>query len=231
MEDIVEVNNQTEVVSTPQIRAMSEYDRSQYPQLLDGVMRVEREAWPEEWRATREKFESRLKVFPEGFFVAFKDNEMSGVSTSEIVHYYPQELPSNWDAITDDGYIRSTHKPSGNALYVVSVGVSQRFQGQGIGRALVEGQKQLAQKLNLRYLFLGSRIPKYQEYHASHSDVSAEGYVKLENEEGKKLDPELRFYESCGLKTVKVVPNYGPDPKSENYGVVMVWENPDINNK
>lgn len=226
MEDKNEISSNSESLSDMDIKPITEFDKSKYPGLLDEVIRVEQEAWPPEWRATRDKFKSRLLVFPEGFFVAFGNKKMAGVSTSEIVNYDPDHLPSTWDEITDNGYIKKTHDPRANALYVVSVGVSKNFQGQGIGRGLMEEQKNLTKKFHLRYLFLGARIPKYHEYHASHPEASAEGYVELGNDEGKRLDPELRFYESCGLKTMKVVPDYGPDPESEDYGVVMFWENP-----
>lgn len=225
MEDRIEINNANRATS---IKNLAEFDKSQRPAFLDGVMKVEEEAWPEEWRATRDKFESRLEVFPEGFFVVDKGEEMAGVSTSQIVDYDSGNLPQTWDEVTGDGYIKKTHKPDGNALYVVSVGVSQRFQGQGIGHQLVESQKSLAKKLNFKTLFLGARIPGYHEYHRDHPEATADDYAKLEREPGKKLDPELKFYESCGLKTVKVIPNYGPDSESENYGVIMSWENPDI---
>ena len=35
---------------------------------LDEVIRVEQEAWPAELMASKDKFESRLNVFPDGFF-------------------------------------------------------------------------------------------------------------------------------------------------------------------
>ena len=228
MENNSEVSQKGEERVPIDVKSLVEYNKSQYSHLLDEVMRVEKEAWPEEWQATRDKFESRLQVFPEGFFVAYKDGPMGGVSTSEVVNYDLEHLPQTWDEITDNGLIKKTHSPSGDALYVVSVGVSKNFQGQGIGKGLVEKQKQLAQNLNLKYLFLGARMPEYQKHHRTHPEVSAEDYVKLEESVGRKLDPELRFYESCGLKAVEVIPNYGPDEESENYGVIMLWRNPDF---
>lgn len=49
---------------------------------------------------------------------------------------------------------------------------------------------------------------------------------EIPREDGQPLDPEIRFYTRCGLKPAKVVRNYmEDDPESENYGVVMIWEN------
>jgi len=228
MGETADIIKNQERFSTISIKSMAEYDPSQYSELLDEVMLVEEEAWPKEWRATRDKFASRLAIFPEGFFVAFKGGRMVGVTTSEIINYDPERLPLTWDEITDNGCIKDTHDPHGNSLYVTSVGVSKKFQGQGIGRSIIEAQKQLVQRLNLKCLFLGARLPMYHEYHRSNSKVSVEDYMKLEKSPGKKFDPEIRFYESVGLKVVEVMPNYGPDRASENYGVIMVWENPDF---
>jgi len=191
---------------------------------LDEVMRVEKETWPEEIQASREKFESRMKIFPEGFFGVYEDGKLVGVSTSEIVKYDPKKNNFTWEEITDNGWIKNTHDPSGNALYVVSVGVSQKRMGRGYGSLLVQKQKELVVKLDLDCLVLGARLSGYHKY----KDLSPEEYLK-KRKEGTSLpfDPEIRFYERNGLKVVKLMANYMEnDPESLNYGVVMVWENP-----
>jgi len=139
---------------------------------LNGVVRVECEAWPEEVRAPREKFEKRLEVFPQGFFAVYVDGVMAGVSTSQIIQYPNSNLDS-WEKITDNGHIVNSHDPEGNALYVVSVGVSSRYQGRGLGSKLVEEQKRLTKKIGLKYLVLGARIPGYHK----HSSIPVEDYV------------------------------------------------------
>lgn len=228
MEDKEDISKNLESQPSVEIKPLTQYNKSQYPQLLGEVMRVEREAWPVEWQATREKFEARLEVFPEGFFLAFANGQLAGVTTAEIVQFDPKKPPETWDEVTENGYIRKTHNRAGNALYVVSVGVAPEFQGQGIGRELMDAQKQLARNLNLKYLFLGARIPQFSQFHKSYPEVTVGQYVNSEENPGRKLDAEIRFYESCDLKVRKVVPNYGPDPESENFGVIMVWENPDL---
>lgn len=56
---------------------------------LDAIVSLENEIWPEGTRATRDKFESRLRIFPQGFFLVYKNGEIIGVSTSEIINYDP----------------------------------------------------------------------------------------------------------------------------------------------
>ncbi len=184
------------------------------------VLRVEEEAWPPEIRAPSEKFQSRLKVFPEGFFAAYVDGKMAAVSTSQIIDYPNTDLTS-WEKITDNGLIRGSHSPQGNALYVVSLGVSSYYQGRGLGSKLLEAQKELVKRLNLKFLVLGSRIPEFHKH-----NMKIEDYLKLTKENGETLDSEIRFYQRCGLEVAEIVPNYmEDDPESRNYGAVMVWEN------
>lgn len=192
---------------------------------LEQVMEVERSAWPPELQASKSKFESRFNIFPEGFFVVRLDGKIKGVTTSQITAY-DESSTHTWDEITDNGMIEKTHNPQRNALYVVSVGVGVEAQGRGVGGKLVQSQLGLARKLGLKYLFLGARAPGYDAYCREHGEISIEKYLKLKKENGDTLDPEIRFYEKQGLKSAKVIPNFEPDPQSRDFGVVMVWENP-----
>jgi len=194
--------------------------------LLKEVLRVEEEAWPPEIRATEDKFRSRLDIFPDGFSLVLVDGKLAGVSTAEIIKMDLNNPPSSWEGVTDNGFIKNTHTKDGNALYVVSVGVSNWAQGKGLGSILVEAQKKLVKEKNLDFLVLGARLPGYGEYHKDHVDVSAEMYAKMLNDQNEPIDPEIRFYSRKGLKVQKIVPNYmEDDPESENFGVVMVWKN------
>jgi len=202
------------------IRNASEID-------LEDVVGLENEIWPEGTRAPREKFESRLKIFPEGFFLAYLNGELIGVSTSEIISYNPLNPPKSWESITDNGYLKQTHRPNGNALYVVSVGAKSRSGG---GSALVQAQKELAQRLNLGFLVLGARIPAYGEYCADNKEIYIEDYARLRREDGQHLDSELRFYTRNGLELTKIMPNYmEDDAESRNYGAIMMWQNQKLN--
>ena len=113
---------------------------------LDDVITLENKVWPPGTRSPREKFESRLRIFPEGFFLAYKEGSLIGVSTSQIIKYDGSTIDS-WEKITDFGWIR-THNPMGNALYVVSLGAISRSGG---GSALINAQKKLATELGLDF--------------------------------------------------------------------------------
>lgn len=206
------------------IESASKIQDAQKEEFLNQVIEAEKSAWPLELQATRQKFESRLKLFPQGFAVVRDNGEIKGVSTSQITTYDPNSSRT-WDEITDNGMIETTHNPDGNALYVVSVGVSADTQGKGIGGMLVKSQIELTKKLGLKYLFLGARVPGYDAYCRQNGDVSIEDYLKVKNEKGDSFDPEIRFYERQGLHPSKIIPNFEPDSQSRDYGIVMLWEN------
>ena len=43
---------------------------------LEEIVELENKVWPPGTRSPREKFESRLKIFPQGFFLAYNEKEI-----------------------------------------------------------------------------------------------------------------------------------------------------------
>ena len=197
---------------------------------LDAIMKVEKQAWPVEARASGDKFRERLIVFPPGVFIAVLNNEIVGVTTSQRINYDPKNPPSSWTEITADGHISDSHNPKGNAIYVVSLGVSPKGRpggkGIGVGTALLERQKQLSRELGLQYLVLSARVPGYDSYCKAKGNIDIGTYVELRRQDSLPEDIELRFYERAGLRQVKICPNTMDDKQSKNYGVMMEWKNP-----
>ncbi len=204
---------------------------------LPQIMRVERSAWEPEWQATEDKFANRIRTFPEGVIGIFSQDRLVGVTTSMMFNFDIDQLAGynkSWEEITGDGYI-TPHNPEGNALYIVSVAVDEQFQGQGLGRQLVAAQKELAKRKELDWVVLGARMPGFREYLTKkYSDrfpvgeklkEEAKVYLSLKRDDGKPVDPEIRFYHSyCGFRIGKLIPNFGPDKASLNFGVLMVFQ-------
>ncbi len=187
------------------------------------ILDLENRIWPPGTRAPKEKFERRLSIFPDGFFLAFRNKELIGASTSQIICYSHENPPKSWEIVTDDGYIEKTHNLKGNALYIVSLGAISR---SGAGSALLSKQKGLAQGLGLQYLVLGARIPGYDEYCRNTKEISIELYASIKRSDGLPHDLELRFYIRNGLQIKNIVSNYmEDDAESRNYGAIMVWKN------
>jgi len=111
----------------------------------------------------------------------------------------------------------TNHDSKGNCLYVVSLGVSPRFQNKGIGQILIKEQIKLAKELNLEYLVLGSRLPYFHKYNG---DIK--NYLNEKTNGGFSIDPLVRFYQKCGLRIGNIKANYMEDDwESRNYGLIM----------
>jgi len=186
------------------------------------ILRIEREAWPEGLRATREMLHSRLKTFPEGFLCAEANGEIQGFVVTEILNYDIRKSSLSWQEATDNGYITRTHNPDGDTLYGVSLSVSPCAR-KGVAVALLEAAGKLVIKYGLKQAVFGSRIPRY---HRHAFKMSVEEYIKSRTVSRRPLDPELGIYQSVGLKPVKIIPGYIDDPQSLDYGILVVWENP-----
>ncbi len=216
-------------MSSFNIRSLSKKDLTQ-------IMAVERSAWEPEWQASKDKFAARIKTFPKGAIGIFSKGQLAGVTTSMMFDFDIKELPGfqkPWEEITGDGYI-NTHNPKGNALYIVSVAVHEDFQGQGLGTELVVAQKDLARRKKLDFVVLGARMPGFREYltkkYPSQLPIGkelrreAKIYLFSKRDDGKPLDPEIRFYHSyCDFEIGKLIEDFGPDEASCNFGVLVFW--------
>lgn len=205
---------------------------------LKEIDRVEKATWPVDWQAPIEKFKARIERFPHGVFGVFEDNRLVGVTTSMRIDFNPEKISDyhkTWDEITGNGFI-TTHEPEGNTLYVVSVGVESGSQGKGYGQQLFSKQFELAKSLGCKYVMLGARIPKFREnltsqgvdpdrLSADELIQKAQEYLALKRPDGQTQESEIRFYKRCGLKSLKLTdPDFGPDPESCNFGVIMLAE-------
>lgn len=190
-------------------------------QVLDRVMLLEVETWPEGTRGARENFNQRLVRFPEGFIrgIDTKDGKTVGLTTSMIIHFNGPTNIQTWETVTTDGSI-ANHDPKGNALYIVSVGVAPSRQRQGLGTQLVGRQVELAKSLGLKAVVLGSRVPGFHLYSGS-----IESYLAERDPQGYSIDAEIRFYQKCGFSVRAIKPSYMlDDAESKNFGVLMVQE-------
>lgn len=201
---------------------------------LPQIMAVEQSAWDPEWQATEDKFVARIETFPKGAIGIFSEGQLVGTSTSMLFNFDIKEIENyhkSWDQITGNGYI-TTHNPEGNALYVVSVATHKNFQGQGLGRKLVEAQKELAMKEELDWVVLGARMPGFREHLVKTGkgelpvgdefNEEAKNYLFLKRKDGKAVDPEIRFYQDyCGFKIGTLIADFGSDKASCNFGVLM----------
>ena len=183
---------------------------------LPEIVFLENETWPEGTRANETAFRNRLNIFPQGFIGFYVNNQLAGFTTSMIIDLNNINSIESWEKITDFGMI-TNHNENGNCLYIVSLGVSPRFQGNGVGQKLITEQINFAKKCKLEYVVLGSRIPGFHLF-----EGSIEDYLSNKTPNGFSIDPLVRFYQKSGLEIGSIKPNYMEDDKeSRNYGLIM----------
>lgn len=193
------------------------------PQILE----VEKATWSEERAASFEMLESRIKIFPEGTRIALINERVVGIICTQIVNYDLKNDGPSWYEISDNGFIVKTHNPNGDTLYGIDLSVHPLWQNKGVGKILLKTIIDFGIRRNLKQGLLGSRIPDYYKFA---NKINVEDYVNLgKRKNGRNNippDPELLFYLECGLKIVKVIPEYFKDPESLNYGVLLIMKNP-----
>lgn len=200
-----------------QIKKAAQYE-------LRKILEVEKDVWPFEMQASLCDLKKKLELFPHGFFVVYFKGKIVGFTNSQIVNFDYDKPPISWEEATDNGSIINSHKPYGNALYVVSLGILQNFRNQGIGTKLLEKQKMLAKKLGLDYLILNSRVPEYDSYCKLNGEIKIKDYIKkIREEDGLPLDIELRFYKKSGL-LIHSLSSMKNDNESREFGVIMIWK-------
>lgn len=170
-----------------------------------------------------EHLESHLEIFPEGQFCVEYDGKIIGSCSSLIVNFDEYDEKHTWDEITDEGYI-TNHDPEGYNLYGIEVMVHPDFRRMKIGRRLYEARKELAEKLNLKSIIIGGRIPNYHKYA---DEMTPREYVK-EVVHHNIYDPVLTFQLMNGFALMRINPAYLPDDKASNaHATLMEWNNID----
>jgi len=194
---------------------------------IPGLLKLEQNTWGENG-ANNHQLTSRIKTFPEGNILAIYEGKIVAYLSFEYVDNIINYPLFSWDDITDQGLIEKSHRPNGNYMYGINISVHKSMSGQQlIFRLTLQAWANMI-LTNKVGIFMGSRMPGYKNYKKYHPDITPEEYVKVKRN-GKTRDPELRMYEKDSLCIVKVLPEYFPDPASENYGVLLYGKNPFYN--
>lgn len=162
-----------------------------------------------------------IDKFPEGQVGIKVDNELAGCALSIIVDYSKFDDPHTYDEITG-GDTFSTHTPKGDKLYGIDIFIRPKFRGLRLGRRLYDYRKELCEKLNLKGIVFGGRIPKYHQYAL---EMSAREYIdKVRKKEIH--DPVLDFQMSNDFHPVRILRGYlEKDKESKEFAVLMEWDN------
>ncbi|HSG35554.1 MAG TPA: bifunctional GNAT family N-acetyltransferase/carbon-nitrogen hydrolase family protein [Sphingomonadaceae bacterium] len=172
---------------------------------------------------TQGEIRGQINNFPQGCFVAILDDRLVGYCASIRIAEAKALAPHSWDEITGNGY-GSRHDPTGDWLYGYEMCVDPKVRGTRLGRRLYEERRKLAERLELKGIAFGGRMPNFARYRRRVSDP--QDYLE-QVVAGKLHDPVLRFQLANGFEPTGILMNYLPeDVKSKGNAIHMVWRNP-----
>ena len=168
-----------------------------------------------------QQINSLISRFPEGQVVIKVNNQIAGCALSIIVDYDKFETNHTYKEITGN-YTFSTHTSEGDTLYGIDVFIKPEFRGLRLGRRLYDYRKELCERLNLKGIAFGGRIPNYHQYAEK---MSPKEYI--EKVKRKEIhDPVFNFQISNDFHPYKILKNYlQGDEASNDYAVLLKWDN------
>ncbi|MDN5769278.1 MAG: GNAT family N-acetyltransferase [Microlunatus sp.] len=192
-----------------------------------GLAALQRDCFPdlsEGEIATAEHFLAQQSSFPEGQHtvldtttdrvVASSSDLRLNIDFARYAHPFLEETGDN---------LFTTHDPDGEWLYGADIGVHPEARGQGLARLLYDARHDLIRRLSLRGHVAGA-MPK--GYGAVADQMPIEQYVMTVIRRERR-DPVLSVQLKRGYGVWGIIPDYLEDDSCRNYGVFIVWRNPD----
>ncbi len=170
---------------------------------------------------TEDHIKKLLEIFPEGQIVVLFNDKVVGVALSIIVNYDNFGDDHTYKQITGN-YTFGTHTLKGDVLYGIEVFVHSDYRGLRLARRLYDARKELVERLNLKSIVFGGRIPNY----AVHANkMSPKDYINRVRMM-EIHDPVLSFQLANEFHVKKLLSNYMPgDAESKEHATLMEWNN------
>ncbi|MBI9071358.1 MAG: GNAT family N-acetyltransferase [Melioribacteraceae bacterium] len=169
----------------------------------------------------RKDIETLISKFKEGQIVIKVNNKFAGCALSIIVDYEKFDYRHTYNEVIGN-YSFNTHDPNGDMIYGIDIFIRPEFRGLRLGRRLYDYRKELCEKLNLKGIAFGGRIPNYHKYS---KELTPKQYIeKVRNKEIH--DPVLDFQMSNDFHPAKILTGYlEGDKESNDYAVLLEWDN------
>lgn len=182
---------------------------------IESYATVENSYW------TKYQIKKLIEGFPEGQVVIKADGEIAGCALSIVVDYKKFGDKHTYKQITGN-YTFNTLNLEGDVLYGIDVFIKPEFRGLRLARRLYDYRKELCEKLNLKEIVFGGRIPNYHLYA---DKMSPRAYI--EKVKHKVIhDPVFNFQISNDFHPSKVLKNYLEEDKgSKDYAILLKWDN------
>ncbi|UAN00038.1 bifunctional GNAT family N-acetyltransferase/carbon-nitrogen hydrolase family protein [Polaribacter litorisediminis] len=190
-----------------------------YQELKQAMIEVYANMQSTHWEEPQ--IQALISKFPDGQVVIKINGELAGCALSLRVDYDQFDDHHTYKEITGN-YTFNTHSNVGDVLYGIDVFIMPKYRGLRLGRRLYDYRKELCEKLNLRGIAFGGRIPNYHKH--SHL-ISPKEYI--EKVKRKEIhDPVLNFQISNDFHPSKVMKGYiEGDADSNDFAVLLEWNN------
>lgn len=150
------------------------------------------------WKESQ--IETLIKKFPKGQVAIKVNNDFAGCALTIIVDYEEFDHAHSYSEITGN-FTFNTHKPEGDMLYGIDVFIKPKFRGLRLGRRLYDYRKELCERMNLKGIAFGGRIPNYHKYA---EEMTPKEYI--EKVRRKEIyDPVLNFQISNEFHPAKIL--------------------------
>jgi predicted amidohydrolase/GNAT superfamily N-acetyltransferase len=162
-----------------------------------------------------------IDIFPDGQVVIKVNNQIAGCALCIMIDSSMAERKHTYKEITAN-YTFKTHSAEGDTLYGIDLFIKPEFRGLRLGRRLYDYRKELCERLNLKSVAFGGRIPNYHKYA---KELTPKAYIdKVKKKEIH--DPVLNFQISNDFHPSRILKNYlEGDTDSNEYAVLLEWDN------
>jgi predicted amidohydrolase/predicted N-acetyltransferase YhbS len=193
------------------------------PDDIPGILALISRAYPGIENYSTGQLSGQINNFPEGQFVAVLEGAIVGYCASSRIDEVIALAPHDWATITGNGF-GSRHDPTGDWLYGIEMAVDDRQRGLRIGKRLYDARRALAERLELRGIVFGGRMPNYARVKTK---VEGPDDYLDRVQRGELRDPVIGFQLSNGFSPIGVLDKYLPfDRASDGLAAHMVWRNP-----
>lgn len=198
---------------------------------LPRIFEIEKRSYSPQLQATHEIL--RQRFYDMGIWVAETNGTISGFFTCvpadlPLSDLSPENIEKIVDKVKQNRHPKykpwfEEYKTGGrfNTLWVTSTAVETKYQGKGVGTALIKYSLDLAKELGLCYRASALRC-QYARFFQETGE-SIEDYIQ--QAEGRKIEDRFLYpYLNLGFKLVVPLPDYEPHEGSMNYNLLAIKE-------
>lgn len=167
------------------------------------------------------ELEDIVEMFPAGTIIALHNDKVVGMGTGIFLSVDYHNLPATENELLYQNR-KSAHTPDGDYYYGSDMAVHPDYQGNGIARAIYNRRKGVVITHNKKGFLAVAVLPGYAKYK---HEIDIYSYL-VKVERGEVFDPTLSVQLRNGFKLIEPIKDFFVYPRSDNWGAVILWDNP-----